>query len=425
MLAVVRSNPRFRRLWLAQVVSQAGDWFNRVAVLSLLAGLSGPEAALGVGLSFAVEAAMRLFPTAFLSPIAGPLADRLPRRALMVACDLTRVGVVLSLLTVDEAHEVGRLYLLIALQMGLGICFDAARQAALPSTVEREELHDAIALSAATWSAMLSLGALAGGVAVAAFGVQAALAIDAATYLVSALCLAGLGKLPQARIPEPFRWRELLTLADMRRALGHVTEIGIAPALFTKTYWGPAGAFLVLLSIASATRFGLGPDGAPDAERMGGALGVLLAARGVGTAVGPYLGRRLFGSHGPDLLRQIAVGFAIALVGYAAFGLAQSLATAAACVAFAHVGGGSIWVASTSYWQQAVDDRFRGRVHALDFFGMTLSFASFGLVGGMLFDATGRLEVTVWAGCALLAMSSIAWAVATRGLRRAGSAASD
>ena len=105
ILDVARRNPRFRKLWAAQVVSQAGDWFNRVAVVSLIATLAGESAAVGIGISFALEAAMRLLPTAALSPIAGPLADRLPRRALMIATDLTRIGVVLAMLTVDRPEE--------------------------------------------------------------------------------------------------------------------------------------------------------------------------------------------------------------------------------------------------------------------------------------------------------------------------------
>ncbi|MEO0764259.1 MAG: MFS transporter, partial [Pseudomonadota bacterium] len=171
-------------IWLAQVVSQAGDWFNKVAVLSVLSKLVGTEAAIGLGLSFALENAVRLLPLAALSPLAGPLADRLPRRALMVGADLSRVAIVLAMLTVDSAEETPRLYLLIALQMGLGIVFDAARQAAVPSTVERRDLHEAIALTSATWSVMLSLGALLGGLAVTALGARGALMIDAGTYVV-------------------------------------------------------------------------------------------------------------------------------------------------------------------------------------------------------------------------------------------------
>ena len=415
---MVRDHPRFRRIWLAQVASQTGDWFNKVAVLSILSRLAGSEAAVGLGLSFAVEHVARLLPLALVSPLAGPLADRLPRRALMVGTDLARMAVVAAMLTVDQPSEVPRLYLLVALQMGLGICFDAARQAALPSTLAPTALHDGIALTSATWSAMLSVGALLGGLVVTAFGARTALVVDVGTYAVSAAILGGLGRLPQAKVPEPFRWVELLTLRDMRRALDHVREVGIAPALFTKAFWGPTGGMLVLFSVLAATRFGLDGDGRVDPARMGGALGILYAARGVGTAVGPFLGRRLFGHTGVALLHQIRAGFVVATVGFALLAWAPTLPLAAACVVLAHLGGGAIWVASTAFWQESVDDRFRGRVHALDFLGMTLSFSACGLLAGALVDGApgtlGALAITV----VLLALSGAAWNFATRAIRR-------
>lgn len=69
MLGVVVRNPRFRRLWLAQVVSQAGSWFNRVAVLALIAQLGGSTAA--VGTLYAGELAIRMLPVASSGPWRG------------------------------------------------------------------------------------------------------------------------------------------------------------------------------------------------------------------------------------------------------------------------------------------------------------------------------------------------------------------
>ena len=67
MLGVARRNPAFRRLWLSQVVSEAGDWLNRIAILALIGNLGG--ARLGLGLLFGVELATRLLPTALMGPI--------------------------------------------------------------------------------------------------------------------------------------------------------------------------------------------------------------------------------------------------------------------------------------------------------------------------------------------------------------------
>ena len=89
MFGVLRRNPQFRRLWTAQVASEAGDWFNRMAILTLIGTHGGGEQ---VGLLFGAELATRLLPTAFMGPIAGPIADRISRRALMITADLVRAA---------------------------------------------------------------------------------------------------------------------------------------------------------------------------------------------------------------------------------------------------------------------------------------------------------------------------------------------
>ena len=157
MLRVLSDHPGFRRLWLAQVVSQAGDWLNRIAVLALIGELGGAEAAAGVGALFGFELALRLVPGSLFGPFAGPAADRLPRRAVMIVTDLLRAGVVLGMLTIDRSEELPILYALLLGQSTLAVFFNSARAGAVPSTVSREDLHLANALSSATWSIMLAV----------------------------------------------------------------------------------------------------------------------------------------------------------------------------------------------------------------------------------------------------------------------------
>jgi len=314
------------------------------------------------------------------------------------------------------------LYVLIAVQMGIGIFFDAARTAALPDTVAREELHEAYALSSATWSVMLSAGALLGGVLVKWVGVHEVFLIDAATYVASAFCLWGL-KLPAVPAQaQPFRWRDVAMLTEMRRAFRHVTDLGIAPMLWAKTFWGAAGGFLVILALAGHERFGE----SGTAEAIGAtavATGILYAARGVGTGFGPILGRWLLGGSDRALIRQTSLGFLIAAIGYALFGFAHDLWFAALWVGVAHLGGASLWVASTVFWQKHVDDAYRGRVFALEFLGMDFSFAAGGLLAGGIFDHTRSLAVTVWVVSGLVFLLGLTWTWLARGM--APRAASD
>jgi MFS family permease len=403
MLGVLRRNPQFRTLWYAQLVSGAGDWLNRVALLTLIGELSGSRAAVGVGALFGIELAVRLLPTTLMGPLAGPVADRLPRRMLMIVADLLRMLIVLCFLFVRHPGQVGLLYTLLALQMGVAIFFDSARSGALPSTVSKEDLHTALTLSAATWSAMLTLGAAAGGLLVASFGTSTVFIVDAASYLLSAVLLLRLSLPPTPSHPHAFRWRDIFTFQDMRQGLHHIRSLGLVPILGTKAMWWPAGGFLVMLSVVGHDRFG------ESTREAGLATGVLFGARGLGTGLGPILARWRMGSGDAELRRQIRLGFHVAAVGYAFFAVAPNLVLASTAVCAAHMGGSTIWVASTTLWQRHVHDAFRGRVFALEFLGMTLSFAVGGLLAGSLYDRTGSIRTTIWSLCGVLVVMAALW----------------
>ncbi|MBC8451339.1 MAG: MFS transporter [Planctomycetes bacterium] len=391
MFAVLRNNPQFRKLWGAQVVSAAGDWLNRIAVLALIDRLGGTQQAVGIGLLFAVEYALRLLPTATFGGLAGPIADRLPRRTVMIVADLLRAIVVSCLLFVDQPGELPLLYGLIFTQMSLAIFFDSARSGALPNTVEKKDLHAAYALSAATWSTMLAFGAFVGGVLVEVIGIQGVFLCDAATYLVSIAFLMGLRLPPVPIQAQPFRVRDVLFLTDLRRGFTHTRELGIWPILFSKALWSPCGGFPVLFPILARTF-----DTATNLREAGATIGLLFASRGVGTGLGPVISRRFFGSSRAALIRQTWVGMLIGALGYVGLALSPTLGWSMAAICFAHMGGSAQWVGSTTYWQHSIDDAFRGRVFACEFLIMALFFTVFAFAGGLLFDATGSLQTVIW-----------------------------
>lgn len=409
MLDVVRRNPAFARLWISQIVSQTGDWLNRMACIVLIGQLGGDSTALGA--FFGIELVLRVVPPALLGPLAGPLADRWSRRFLMIAADVIRAVIVLGFLFVDEPGELGLLYALIFLQMAASVFFDIARTAALPDTVRHEDLFDAHALSAATWSVILGVGALLSGLLVAAFGLEAAFIADAASYVLSALVLVGLA-LPRPTPPTaPFRWSEILLFTELRRGYAHARALGIAPALWTKTMWGGAGGFLVVLSLAGSVRFGETGAAAGAAH----ATGALFSARGLGTWIGPILLKLWLGTSDLALRRQIALGFVFATAGYAAFGFTDDLLSSCIAVGVAHLGGSALWVASTILWQRHVGEAFRGRVFAFEYLGMCLSFAVFGMLAGWIFDRTQSLSVTVWCAAGAVLVLGLVWTTLSRG----------
>ncbi len=411
MLSVVRQNPSFARLWYAQMISGTGDWLNRVAVIALIGELGGQEAFVGVGMLFALEFATRMLPTALLAPIAGPVADRVSRRALMVTSDLVNAATVPCFLFVREPEHLPLLYGLVVLQMGISMFFHAARQGALPNTVPKESLHEAMALSAATWSLVLSVGSVLGGLLIAAIGRQGVFLIDSLTYIVSALVLVGLKLPPVPARAEPFHWKDILLFRDVRKGFAHIRALGLTPMLFTKTMWGGCGGYLVMLSVVGKERFGMATAELTATAAAGAATSLLFAARGVGTGIGPIIAQKLLGQSDLALKRQISSGFLIAVIGYAGFAIAPTLPLAFLAVAFAHLGGSALWVASTTYIQKKVDDEFRGRAFALDFQFMTVSFIAGGFLAGWLHDGGTPIPSTVLllCGCVLVMGSLWTW----------------
>ncbi|MBK7644469.1 MAG: MFS transporter [Planctomycetes bacterium] len=408
MLALLRRNPQFSRLWISQVVSQAGDWLDRMACIVLIGHLGGSVGTLGA--LFGLELALRLLPASLLTPFAGPVSDRLPRRALMIGADLVRALIVLGFLLVDEPRKLPWLYALIALQMSFSVFFDVARSAAVPDTVRREDLHDANAISAATWSIMLGLGGVLGGTLVQAVGVRGVFVIDSLSYVASAIALARMRLPPVPKAAHVFRWSEFLLLRDLKRGWDHARERSLGVMLFAKTFWGAAGGFLVVLSLAPQVRHAQG-SGSEAMDAAAFATGMLYSARGLGTGLGPWLSRRFLGGSDRALRLQIVCGFGVAVVGYGLFGFTEDLAWECLWVAFAHLGGASIWIASTVFWQRHTDEAFRGRVFALEYFSMNIAFGLGGMVAGLTFDRTHSIAITTWVLCGMVLVLGGLWSV--------------
>jgi predicted MFS family arabinose efflux permease len=408
VIALLRRNPQFTKLWLSQVVSQAGDWLDRMACIALIGELGGPVGTIGA--LYGVELALRLLPPAVLTPIAGPIGDRFPRRALMIGADLSRALVVLGFLLVDEPGKLPWLYALIALQMSFSVFFDIARSAAVPDSVERADLHQANALTATTWSVLLGLGGVLGGVLVQAVGVRGAFIADSVSYVLSAVVLIGLRLPALPKAEQPLRLAELVLLRDLARGWRHAKERGLGWMLWAKTFWGAAGGFLVVLSLAGQARHATGTGrAAQDAAAF--ATGMLYSARGVGTGLGPWLAKLLLGSSDRALRLQIVCGFLVAALGYGCFALTARLPWECLWVAIAHLGGATIWVASTVFWQRHAKEGFRARVFALEYLAMNLSLGLGGMIAGAVYDRTGSLAITTWVVCGMVLALGTAWTV--------------
>ena len=169
---LLRNNKAFRRLWYGQVVSQLGDWFDSIALFALLLRLTGSGQAVGTLM------VAQFLPSAIVGLFAGVVVDRLPRKLVMILSNLGSAALVLLFLLVRDASQVWIIYIVAILKMSLVAFFDPARTAITPNVTTREELIAANAISGATWSAMLAIGAALGGVVAGTLGTDAAFIID-------------------------------------------------------------------------------------------------------------------------------------------------------------------------------------------------------------------------------------------------------
>lgn len=405
---LLRRNADFRRLFFASVVSLAGDWFAFVAVSGLVIDVTGRQ-----GLAAVVFAASVL-PIFLIAPVAGVVADRVDRKRMMIAADVARVVPALLLIV---AHRQGSAWLAIACVAAiaaLAAFFEPVVSAVTPNLVEPADLPLAQSTMGAVWGTMLFVGAGLGGLVAATLGREAAFAVNALSFALSAALVWRIrgafrsGPLPAA----------LGVLAHLGEVLRFVGPRKVTKALLTtKAGVGVANGIVGLLPAYAISRFGSGDAG----------FGLLLGVRGLGALVGPFVGRALIIRREErcttiDGRRLIAVcGWSIVTYGlaYALLPLTRSLGAAAVLVFLAHLGGGAQWVLSTYGLQATTPDTIRGRVMAADFGFATLAVGLSSLAAGGAAEVFG-LRATSWGLAAMAVVYGAAWLAWTAGLRRGG-----
>jgi MFS family permease len=250
----------FRTFWAAQALSVAGDRLALVALALLVYGRTHSP------LLTAAAFAAGFIPWVAGGLLLGGIADRWPRREVMVTCDLARA--VLVAVMVIPAVPVGALVALLAVVTSLAPPFEAARSALLPDMLRGDQYPMALTVVQTTFRAMMVIGYAAGGIAVAVIGARPALALDAATFALSAVLLRyGIEYRPPAR-----GLARRSPAADIRAG---VKLVATDRALRTLLLFGWLVAFYAV------------PEGvaAPYASGLGGGaatVGLILAASAAG-----------------------------------------------------------------------------------------------------------------------------------------------
>lgn len=378
--------PAFRRLFFAQTVSRWGDTFNTVAFVIVVFNLTGS------GLQVSGVVVMEILPVLTLGFVAGTVVDRLPRRRVMIAADVGRAAIAALLVFSPD-----RLLALYAGAFGLSalsIFFNPAAASVTPDLVDEDEL---VGANSAVWSAavlsQIVLAPVAGAV-VAWTGASTAFAINAASFLISAVALTRVPVSAQPRIHLQSRWAQAVEGVQVIRRSRFLSTLASVQALAALS----AGATSALLVVLAQRHLRVEASG----------FGLLLAAIGIGAGAGPLVLQRFVTDvrrpslmFGPYLLRGIVdlvlaafSNFAVALGALAVYGLGTSTGN----------------VTYNSALQAATPERLRGRVFAFyDVVWQTARLISIG-VGGVLADQLGVRGVYIMGGSLLLAAAGLGFA---------------
>jgi MFS family permease len=394
----LRRHRDFRLLWGGETVSELGSQVSLLAV-PLLAVQTLHATTFEMGLLTAASTAAFLI----VGLPAGVWVDRVRRRRLMIGADLGRV---LALGSIPIAYALGGLTLLqlfiVTLASGiLTVFFDVAYQSYLPSLVGREHLVEGNAKLTGSAQVAAVAGPSAAGGLVQAIGSSAAVAVDAGSFLVSAVAVAAI-RTPEAKpvAPEEGHPRLVQGMAEgLRFVFGNALLRAIAATTATSNLFSGIAAAVEIVFLVR------------EVHASAGVIGLLFALGGVGgvagaLAAGP-IARRVGGARATIIGIACSVGALLIPLtmpgaGLLYFGFGFLMVSFAATV---------YNVNQVSFRQRLCPDRLLGRMNA------TMRFVVWGvlpigaLLGGVL-GAVFGLRPTLWIGAVGQALAGI-WLLAS------------
>lgn len=402
-LMLLREHPSFTRIWLAQVISLFGDWFNLIALLGLVAQYTNQSGLAASGLLIA-----RFLPPFLVSPLAGVLVDRFDRKMLLIWSDVLRALIGVSLFLATSPERLWIIYLATILQFMLSALFEPARSALVPNLIPPDMLLPANALSNITWSVMLAVGAVFGGLITGIFGVGASLLIDVISFAVSAFVITRVRVKDKIAKAGTVVNKEKRGFRDGLNYVRHNPQIG---AVLLVKFGLSIGSVDAIMSAYATSLFIVGENGA-------GSLGILYGAFGIGAILGPLILNRYNDGKVRTMRRLVILSYACVTLGWILIGLSGSLLFASLALVVRAMGGSATWTYSSTIIQLSTDDHFMGRVFSLDWSGFYLAITISTLVIGVLIDTFGKQsapQITVVIGI-ISVIPFVFWVLAVRWL---------
>ena len=406
-IQLLRINQSFRRLWLGQVISELGNWFNFIAALGLVRALSGgnPEVT-------TIMLLARLVPFSLFAPLAGAFVDRWSRRTVMIVGDLARVGVALGFLLVHGPEQFWIAYVCTALLSFFGAFFEAAKNATLPNITGERDLLAGNALMFSSRFLLMSFGAALGGWTAANVGYRAAFIVNAVSFVISAFSV---WLIPDAQTRQPViapSAGEVVAKrpgfwVDIREGWAYIVTHGpVAAIIFINILWATGGGAVNLISdrlggIVFAGEHGISGDSAVAALYFAAGLGLfigMMIARRAGVYV--ELRGKIPGFIGWSLLAQGLI--------FALMGVMPRLWLVCLLFFIGRILLGAEFAVQETLLMRLVPDKLRGRVSTTDRATEMLVWTFSTSVAGWSLKLITPRMLTVIAGL-LSATSGVVW----------------
>ncbi|MET3451761.1 MFS transporter [Curtobacterium sp. 1544] len=395
--------PAFRRLWLAGLVSDTGDWLMFIALPLVVLQLTG--SAVGTSLAFLLE----LAPPVLLAPVVARVTDRLSHRLVMVVAMIGQATTLLPLLLVHDRSELPIVYGVIVAQASFGAFFLPAKNALLPTLVGLERANSANALVGLNNDLGRIIGGPLGGVLLAVGSIATVALIDVASYVVAGALILSL---PRSRhtdaVPPADTRTEGARTGGVLRAL---TDRPTRDLVVVTTVASIAQGLFLVLFVFFVTDVIRGDEADVGLLRGVQAIGAI----GAGLALG-VLGARI------DALR-------LALIGSSAFTVITvvcwnasfvSHAVPLYAVLFATIGVPAVFMGAgmTSLLQHATDGSRRGSAFAALGLGQAIGQAIGITAAGLLQEPIGTLPLLEVQAGAYALTAVLAFVLLRRGPRR-------
>lgn len=347
----LKSHPDFTCLWFASVVSLLGDWFNHTALMGLVLEKTGSSMSAGFLMLCSIV------PMTILTPLAGPIADRINRRTILITSNILAAIVALAFMFIKGPEQIWLVYLFTVILVSLATFSGPAGQAAIPNLVGKDGLLSANALNSAAWGSMLALGAGLGGIVSGLFGRNACFTVNSISFLLAAFLIGKIKRPLNLPLNHGESQPPLHVIKDFKEGFYHaLSDPVLRLQIIVKAGWGLGAGVLLFLAVLPVQVWKHGDSG----------IGILYCARGIGAVLGPFLARRIARNDEKRMYNIIIASILGNGLFYLGFSLASNIWLGAVYVTIAHLGGGAAWVLTTVLIQSRVPDNLQGRILSLD-----------------------------------------------------------